>query len=436
MRVVMGAQNCGFGPASELIAIARLLGAHDRVFVGEGVSALFVRGNADAFDEIHDLTDPGRDDAGGVDGLIRGADLVISVMDADLVVRAVIADRPAVLVDSLFPFWKLAISLTAIGDLCVTMPVCSYEAAERHLASLSDHERVVAAHLLADRSVVQNFPGVAARRAEFATVRDAPVFDVVGSLIDMEGVRQSAAGGNVAAADLLIDVAGFQNFLLDFDTHNGYVRLLLWWLHDLLRDWPMFRRVLVCGGPFHGSRAVTVSVAGRTAECRMLGQREFLRQAASIEHHLMAPGLTALHEAMALDRFPLALPEQHYAHVFTVRELDATLFGKSAMRLCDAIPDLRVPDDDLDGTAALAGAAQRVLDDADLYARFRRAANQRIDAYLSLTPLDRRNGVQELRDAFRGPSLTEVVDRIVRFTAARSTHGTADNVMRQGNGHD
>ncbi|MFI1801249.1 hypothetical protein ACH427_28430 [Streptomyces sp. NPDC020379] len=410
----MGAQNCGFGPASELVAVSRLLPGHERVFVGDGVAAAFAWRNADAFDEIREAV---RDEAAGAGpeparDLLDSSDLVVSVMDAALVVRAVAARRPVVLVDSLLSFWQTGRPLAEIRELCASMPRSSFAEAARHLGGLSPHERVIAAHLLATHSVVQNFPGVTRRVAEIAGPAPGRTVHLTGPVIDVEGLRKVPAGAE-PVWDLLINVGGFKNFLLDFDVNNAYVRLLHRWLPDLLRDWARFRRVLVCGGPFGGHRERTVSAAGRRADCRFLPQRELLPHVASAPDYFLAPGLTALHESLALGRLPLALPEQHYAHVFTVRRLGGTRFGRDAGRFADVLPGHRIPEDDFAGTAALVELAGRILEDDDLYARFRRTFNERIEHYVSLTPAQRSRGVEELRDVLGGEPLASVLARVI-----------------------
>ncbi|WP_223184229.1 hypothetical protein [Streptomyces sp. CBMA152] len=406
MRIVMGAQNCGFGPAAELVAVSRLLRDHERVFVGDGVAAAFARRNPDAFDDIRE-----KSESAEIDELLHTTDQVVSVMDADLVLQAVVAGRPVVMVDSLFGFWQLQLAPAEIRELCATMPRTSYAAANDHLAGLSPHERIVAAHLLATHSVVQNFPGVTQRAAEFTALGGGPVIHLTGSIIDTEGLRTTARGSE-PAHDLLINVGGFKNFLLDFDVNNAYVRLLLRWIPDLLLDWPRFRSVLVCGGPFGGERQRTVTVAGRQAACRFLQQRELLQVAATAPHYLLAPGLTALHESLALDQLPMAIHEQHAAHVYTMRELDGTEFGRGAARFGDVLPDHPVPEDDFAGTAALVEIAARVREDDDLYAVFRRTFNERIEHYVSLTSTQRREGVEELRKLLDGEPVQSVLARI------------------------
>ncbi|MEE1782432.1 hypothetical protein PUR71_05775 [Streptomyces sp. SP17BM10] len=413
MRLVMGAQNCGFGPAAELVAVARALSGHERIFVGDGVAAEFAHCNPDAFDEIRSPAPR----CAGLRRLLDGCDGVVSVMDADLVLHGVLAERPVILLDSLFSFWRRERPLAEILRLCETLPRTGFGAADRHLGELSPHERVLAAHLLATHGLVQNFPGVRQRIAEFAALGVGRVPRTTGALVDHNGLRAAAGGGTSApsapAYDLLVNLGGFRNFLLDFDEHNDYLLLIERWLPDLLRDWPRFRRVLVCGGPFGGRRARTVAVDGRLADCRLVPQRELLRHVATTPHYLLTPGLTALHEALALGRLPLALPEQHYAHLFTVRRLERTLFAKTAVGLAALVPGHPVPEDDVAGTAALVELAGRIRRDDTHYDRFRRCLNERIEQYLTLGAAERRAGVEELRAAMDGPPLREMLAEVL-----------------------
>ncbi|MBB5120259.1 hypothetical protein AF335_17505 [Streptomyces eurocidicus] len=418
MRTLMGAQNCGFGPASVLVAVSRLLSGHERVFVGDGIAAQFARRNATAFNGVHELTDPYGNGAALLDRLMENSDQAVSVMDADFVLHSVVARRPVVLVDCLFGFWQQhhRHSLARIRELCVTVPRTSFAAARHHLSGLSPHERVLAAHMLADHSVVQNFPGVSRRMAEFTEAGAEGVMHLTGPLVDLECLREAREGGPATGGpdyDLLINTGGFKNFLLDFEVNNDYLRLIDRWIPDLLADWPRFTRVLVCGGPYAGYRGGADQASGQRIDHRFLPQRELLPQVARTPHSFIAPGLSALNEATLLDQLPLGLHEQHYAHTFTIRNLADTLFGHQAARFADVLPGLALPEDDYAGTEALVGIAGRVLKDDDLYARFRSTFNERIEQYLFLTPEQRRGGVAELRRALDGPPAPSVIASIL-----------------------
>ncbi|MEU6381183.1 hypothetical protein [Streptomyces sp. NPDC046909] len=408
MRLLLGAQSCGYGPISKLAALSRRLDHHDRLFVGTTVAADFARRNADAFDDIVEAG------AGVLDRLIEGSDYVVSVMDADLVLRAYAANRPALMVDSLFSFWQLRTPPRRIADLCAVAPRGDHAALDAHFAELAPHERIYAAHLLADVSVVQNFPGVTERAAEARELKPGRI-EVTGPIVD----EQALAGVGAASApngpghDLLINLGGFKNFLLDYDRHNDYLRLFDRWVPDLLRDWPALERVAVCGGGYGNGRERRVQVGGRVAEFGCMPHREFLPAVASARHYMLTPGLTAIHESLRLGQLPMALPEQHYGHIVNLESLAGTLFHRLGVGFSQCIDDYRVPADDFEGTAAIVRQTGRLLEDDSAYAGFRRAMNTRIEEFLATGPAARAGGVAELRRLLRGPSFGDLLAEVL-----------------------
>ena len=65
------------------------------------------------------------------------------------------------------------------------------------------------------------------------------------------------------------------------------------------------------------------------------------------------------------------------------------------------------------GTAALVELAGRVRKDDELYARYRRTFNERIEHYVSLTPAQRQHGVEELRRLLGGEPVHSVMSGIL-----------------------
>ncbi|MGW1615820.1 hypothetical protein ACWCQZ_41515 [Streptomyces sp. NPDC002285] len=417
MRILLGAQSCGYGPISKLVAVSRMLRGHWRTFSGETVAADFARYNSEAFDEIVDGGPGARTD------LVRSSDYVISVMDADLVFQAFSASRPVMMIDSLFSFWQLRRPGAAISELCGDPPRGDYRALEQHLTGLSPHERIYAAHLLADVSLVQNFPGVPERARDIASFRAGQVH-VTGPITDRTGVHDAHVRTG-SGLDLLINLGGFKNFLLDYDRHNTYLMLFDRWVPDLLRDWPAFRRVAVCSGGFGHGREHQVRVGGRVADFTCMPQREFLREVATAQHYMLTPGLTAIHEAIQLEQLPLALPEQHYGHIVNVESLADTAFGRQATRFTRLIDGYCAPPDDFEGTAAIVRQVGRLLEDDGAYARFRRGMNEAIEAFTATSANERADGVAELRDLLRGPSFHDIVGSIFASPPAAQLIGRA-----------
>ncbi|KOG91754.1 hypothetical protein [Streptomyces varsoviensis] len=403
MKVLFGAKSCGFGPVSKLAGLARRLPRHDRVFTGTGTALDFARRNADAFDRILAC----RPDGDAPQGLAADCDYVISVMDEELVFQAVAAGRPVMMVDSLFSFWQLSDSPRRIAELCLPRTRGGLPALRRRLSGLTVHERKYAAHLLADASIVQNFPGVPERMAETARLGKDRVH-LSGPIVDEEAL-QGVAADQGPGSDLLINLGGFKNFLLDPGTHDEYLRLFSKWVPDLLADQRGFGSVSVCCGGFADGREGRVSVRGRTARFHCPSQRDFLRALATARHCMMTPGLTSLHEANALGRLALCMPEQHYGHIFNYESLAGTAFHRLGCRFADLIDGYDVPADDFAGTAAVAEHVGRLIEDDDAYARFRKRMNERVERYLAVGDDERRAGAGELRDLLAGPPFDDVV---------------------------
>jgi hypothetical protein len=413
VEILLGAQSCGFGPVSKLAATSRLLAGHRRVFIGDTVAVRFVRNNPDAFDEAYDLDVIGES---GLDRLILRADCVISVMNAELLFRARAAGRPALFIDSLLGFWQMRRDLADIAKLAYAVADAPIQVMERRLADLTPHERVLAAHVLASASVVQNFAGAPERVAQLDEVRTTPV-RVTGAIISP--AAEPPDGVPRDQYDLVINLGGFKNFLLDFNHHNEYLLLMDRWVRDLLTDWPQFERVVVCGGAFE--RPYEVTCGKRSAQFRLVPQREFLQIVADTPHYLGTPGLTALHEAVRLGRFPMGLPEQHYGHVINLRSLAGLAFGRMAASFTDVDPDYHIPDDDLLGTAAIVEFVRSVLASAERYDLLRTRLNERIERCLGMSSKEREDGVRELRTALDGPPFPQVLADLFAEPAVLST---------------
>jgi hypothetical protein len=405
MRILLGAQSCGFGPASKLTAISRALSGHHRVCVGVTVAEDFARYNAEAFDEIVEANNENI-----LAAQVRDAHWVISVMDADLVFRAAAGDRPALLVDSLLAFWELGQPAEKIAALVEQARRTGFGNWEQDLAELSPHERIYAAHMVADASMAQVFPGTAERAATLNEAGAANVF-LTGPIVDETGLADVPHEGD--GADLLVNTGGFKNFLLDYESHNTYLGLMARWIPDLLSDWPHLTDVMVCGGSYGGHRATSVGRGSRTALFRCLPQRSFIHAVASARHYLATPGLTAIHEALQIGQLPMALPEQHYGHISNLAGLRGTLFERHGSRFAELIEDYQVPAGDWEGTAAIVRQVGQVVEDETAYTRFRRGMNERLESYMALDATARGEGVAELRSLLRGPSFSALLTELI-----------------------
>jgi hypothetical protein len=405
MRFLASAQPCGFGPVSKLVALASFLEPSDICFAGGGVALEYARLHSQAFHRVAavDTGDPGQ-----VLPLLAEAEAAISVMDAELVYWAVRAGVPAYLFDSLLSFWRLDHPLEWLASVARLVRSAPEDRARRAFERLGPHERILVAHLLAERSYAQRFPGVDARVAQLRAAGAAGA-RACGPIVNLPALEAAmrARPDPSRPTDLLLNLGGFKNFLLDYDRYNAYLQLIRRWVGDLPRDWRRFRRITVCCGAF--PRSETTAAGPAEIEATRLPHGDFLRRMVAAPVYLMPPSLTSLHEAVIAGILPMALPEQHYGHVFNLRMLAGTPFRERAATLFDLPIDLRIPEDDLEGTRAMAAATSRIVADPDDYRAFRGYMNERIDGYLAVGDGWRSRGVEQLRRLLQGPPLAAVM---------------------------
>ncbi|MFI6150500.1 hypothetical protein [Streptomyces sp. NPDC051109] len=407
MRILSSAQACGFGPVSKLVAITPLL-ADSRVdFVGQGVALDFARRHSHRFHRITEGDTSRHEDL--AQGLAE-ADLVVSVMDAELVFRAVRAGRPVLFFDSLLGFWLTDRSFEELAARAQLVRWADHDTARYVFDTLAPHERILLAHLLARRSYAQNFPGVPARIAALAAT-GADHIELCGPIVDrgaLEGALTEPPPERPAG--LLINLGGFQNFFLDYESHNAYLDLVRRWVSELAVARPELGRILVCGGAFR--RGVTETHGDVEVEYAFLPQTEFLRQLAHAPLYAVPPSLTSLHESVILRRLPLLLPEQHYGHIANLRALRGTVAGDIAASLTDLGSRFTVPEDDLEGTKALDRLTRELLTDESGYRRLADHLDTRLTAYQELTDEERGAAVDELGALLGGPALAELLDLV------------------------
>ncbi|MFK0236739.1 hypothetical protein [Streptomyces vinaceus] len=407
MRILSSAQACGFGPVSKLVAITPLLAGSRVDFVGQGVALDFARRHSHRF---HRITEG---DTSRHEDLAQGladADLVVSVMDAELVFRAVRAGRPVLFFDSLLGFWLTDRSFEELAARAQLVRWADHDTARYVFDTLAPHERILLAHLLARRSYAQNFPGVPARIAALAAT-GADHIELCGPIVDrgaLEGALTEPPPERPVG--LLINLGGFQNFFLDYESHNAYLDLVRRWVSELAVARPELGRILVCGGAFR--RGVTETHGDVEVEYAFLPQTEFLRQLAHAPLYAVPPSLTSLHESVILRRLPLLLPEQHYGHIANLRALRGTVAGDIAASLTDLGSRFIVPEDDLEGTKALDRLTRELLTDESGYRRLADHLDARLTAYQELTQEQRGAAVDELGALLGGPALAELLDLV------------------------
>lgn len=413
MQILMGTEGCGFGPASKLVAIARHLPSATRRFVGDGVAVDFALRNQGAFSSVQTLRPECPQE---IKPLIEACDCAIVVMHDGLAFDVVEAGRPLYFFDSLFSFWQLDHDIKDLVGLAREVRRRGMSPMRGQLNVLTRHERMMMSHLIATRSFVQNFVGVEARVGELRQLGVDHV-EITGPMVSSEGFVSSENLHVVEQNDssdweMLVNLGGFKNFLLDFEHNNAFLLLLERWVLDFIKDDPTCRKIMVCCGAYSSPREV--HIGERSVEFTLLSHEVFLRTLARTPVYLCTPGLTALNEAAKMGRFPLLLPEEHFNHICNARALKGTLIGELAVRFEDVLSPYIVPKDAIPAATAILEYTRALLASESDYQRFRTLLNARVTQLRTLPGTSREQGVRELREVFSGPSLQSAINTVLR----------------------
>lgn len=414
-RALMGAQPSGFGPVAKLTAIAEHLSGTERIFLGDRIALQFARSNKRSFDRIVECAPESLADKGS---LIKTCDYGIVVMHHELAFWLAKMGIRFYLFDSLFGFWLTRQDVGSLAEIADAIQRLPPEEAHWLFDSLPVHERKLVAHFLAASSYVQNFPGVPDRAVGF---RDFGArVHLMGSIVDL-GPLATPRTSRKNERDVLVNLGGVSNFILEFGRNDYYVRLIEKWARAYLADDSTCSRLTICCGRYAEERRERIN--GKVLRLVSLGHNEFLDSLRRCDIYLMSPGLTSLHEAVGLGILPVVLPEQHYSQFYNASVLRQTGMADSMVRLVDIVQDITVPEHDYRGSAAIIDCAKQLLHSTELFQRFSTMLNRRISATTCMSRTARRTVLAKVARELEGADLTSVVESILADERARASVG-------------
>ncbi len=410
--IILGAQACGFGPVSKLAALARLLPHEDIVFIGDGPALEFAERHRQWFGRIIPCLP---DALPSVRSLLVDCDFAVVVMHHELAFWITKFGRPVYFFDSLFGFWVLHHPLSTLADASESIRRQAPQEAHRTFHSFPVHERKLIGHLLARFAYVQNGPRVEERLRGLRACGVQHI-ELIGSIVDVGGkvpdgslVEWPASNGE--GLEILVNLGGVRNFILEFYKNDYYIDLFERWGRDFLRTHPECRRLLLCCGRYSKPRSEAV---GRGLLVReFLSHDRFVSAVQAADVYMTAPGLTAIHEAVQLGRIPVLVPEQHFSQFYNLVTLGDTGLGRLAVGLADLIDGYEVPDDDLRGSETIIAHAKSLYDDDARYQRFRSELDKRVELARTMSGHERAAILLELRGLFDGTTLGQVVQEML-----------------------
>jgi hypothetical protein len=403
MRILASAQPFGFGPVAQLVGMAGQLEASEITFLGSGIALRYAQLNGSHFDSVSpfDLADIPR-----AREVVKRFDAVMSVMEPQLVYVGVRADRPVYFFDSLFGFWLVDRPLSDLARIARIVMNGSETEAEAAFRSLSVHESMVVSHLISTRSYAQSFPGVGTRVKTMNSL-GFDTITVTGPMIDLDEIQRLRDTTPPSSRTLVVNLGGFTNTFLDYAKSGSYVDIILRWLTSRMETTSDFDRIIVGSGAF----ATTFEEEHRGVRIRvgLVPHTELLSVLAGRPVYLTAPGLTSLCEAVALGIAPMLLPDQHYGHTYTRRNLRDTSLGRQGASFEDLGLQANLPDDDLEGTMAIAEIADKVSADKRLFDAFVKYMDCRVNAFLAMTSDEIRVSIGELATLLDGVAIGRVM---------------------------
>lgn len=347
LQVTMVPKSFGFGSVAKLMTLATMLPDTAEVtYVADEPAFGFAAGNGDAGSRYVRVDDA--EDFDALAGPLRDADVAVVVRNPAAVWVAAIVGTPVVFSDSLFAFWRPDQPVARLAQLAAEVPVLSLEDAARRYRRLGSHDRVMTAHLMGDRSLVQRVPGVDDRLAALRRAGIGAGIEVCGPITMAPPASPIAAGSALAGIDLsasvVINLGGAFTGFDEGVRRGSYVDVVLRWA-STLRAEAGGAVLLASGAPPTVRDGVTVV---------RLCHEDMLRAALGAGRYVCAPGLTAVLEAVTAGRVPEMLFEAHYGHVFNLDSFAGTPVGDTCARLHNIVDGFAPPLDDEAGSRYIA----------------------------------------------------------------------------------
>jgi len=402
LRLIVGAQACGFGPASKLLAIASSLNArHELAFWGEGSALSLAKCNSDLFTSICEYPSDFH-----ISLITTNFDAGIVVMDHRLAFQVFLSGHPMYFFDSLFTFWVTAHSPAELVLASERIRTLDKSAASEFFYSFGAHDQKLLCHLLATRGCIQAFFGATKRVEEYERA-GARNLELIGHMVTIpkEYTTQTMSPGT-----LLVNLGGVSNFVLSFGKNDYYVTLIERLVRDIVRTRRNFSRAIICCGKY--STEIIENIGDARIERRLLSHDEFIGEVASAEFYMTSPGLTSIIESACLNKPFILLPDQHYSQYHNTQQLSSNDLDWLAVTWSHVFGNYIVPNSDVAGSLAIIDCARIALSDSAIYTRLLGLLLNRIDRQFDHSGEKGKLICQKIREENRYRSLNHVLTDI------------------------
>lgn len=407
-NIIVSAQACGYGPVSKLVTILNHLHSNHLTFIGRGVALEYIKRYSNIFDKIV-LSDDNQTTISE----IENCDFGIIVMNHEVAFLLFKKRRPFYFIDSLFSFWISLKSCAEMIEISKRMKKCHDEKIlDDIFNSLSIHEQKILCHLLANKSYIQNFPGVPERVNEFKKNGICNMI-ITSSIVNIKNISTNCnIIESLSDQFILINLGGVTNFLINENNYNYYTKLIEKFSCDYLKN-TKGRDIVLCSGIY--KKQSILNIGNNKIFKLSLTSELFLRLMQQADIYLTSPGLTSINEVVILNKLPILLPEQHYSQYHNIYGLCNTqIYSKLSLGLNQLFEKYEIPNHDYKGSIAILRYIENVINDKRIYSAFYTKLSALINKLSLISSKEQYSMIHELRKLLTGADIEVEIRKIVQ----------------------
>ncbi|KKQ75820.1 MAG: hypothetical protein US98_C0059G0004 [Parcubacteria group bacterium GW2011_GWC1_38_6] len=360
MRIIFGAQACGFGPVSKMVSLAKEFNTNDKIFIGNDVSFQFVNRQKALFSQTIDRN---KSKLNIINKAIKESSCGVVVMDHDLAFHFYLSQKRYYFIDSLFGFWYSRKNENTLARIFSSFSEMNQKDKVKNYNLLKVHEQKLFAHFYSEMSFIQNFFGVRNRISRLAQLGFINLLDV-NPIVDNYNGQEYLNSYN---GEMLINLGGIENFLVDSDT-AAYLKLIEKLSLDLI-SLPYVTKIYVCSGSYKNPKSQTIN--GKKINFIFADKVFFHKLVNAAQFYLSSPGLTAFYEALYYKHPTIYLPEQHASQYYNINHIKKTWLKPYCLTLFDVIGEKKISPNDFRGSSQIVKYISKILNNNNLYNKFR-----------------------------------------------------------------
>lgn len=303
MKILVAAENFGFGPVSKLLSIIENTNLKQQqiLFYGESESFDFLNNETEfKIEKVKSLEEK----------YLEDVQLIISVMDPKVLLYGKLKNIFSIFIDSLYEFWNWSSKDYKLVNQIVTdfSVIKNFKHYKNSLDELKDHQQKLLAYALCSKAFVQSAWG---------DLRETPFLNKIQKIkpiVDSRFCsRRESLNFNEEKIDI-ISLSGMNNPFIDKEKNIAYLEFISLIISKL----NFLKQPIITVNP------ALLSEAQKIFDYRVvsLSHEEFLKLLNQSRYIFAPAGLTTVFEAKAYKTKYIPLPEYHHGHIWNWEELN------------------------------------------------------------------------------------------------------------------